>query len=372
MQEALKLIKDAKNVIILGGKDSWGDVFGAASALADFLKNMGKNAFAVIADNNLKSLDLFPLKDNVFHSIQDSLPFIISINKKNIEISGVTFNSDDDQYIFELYLKNGSLSKKDLSLNKKDFKPDLIITVGLSDRSDMIDLSSEYSQIFFDTPVINIDNKVENTRYGQVNLVYLTKSSCCEIVFELLKAIDELALSPAHTTSLLAGMVIETKNFMSPKTNPGTFDTAARLIERGADYKLIIEKLHQTKSFDVLKMAGFLLSKISFVQDLPLCYIKISEQERLNEVLMVKDLPQALSEIESNFFPGFAIIAFWENKPLESKINVVAIWRDRERLIKISKLIEGSALKRNFLVFNSSGTLKEVVKKILDLFSRQM
>lgn len=370
MDNAAQLIKNSNEIAIFGGKNSRGDIFGAISVLTDFLNNIGKKSHAIILNNDFKTPDFFSLKDSVSHSLQSVLPYIISIDKNTAEISEIAFNASENAYLLEIYLQKGAISSANVRISQKEFKPDLIITLGVSDRSELIEFAPEYSQVFFDTPIINIDNMVENTKYGQVNLVYLTKSSRCEIIFELLRTLDELSMSPAHTTSLLGGIIMETKNLISPKTNPSTFETVARLIERGADYKSIIEKLYQTKSFAVLKLTGFLLSKLILINGLPLCYISISARESGAADYSLKDLPQALDEIENNFFPGFIIAAFWEKE--ENLTSAVVIWRDRERLINISKIIPNSVLRQNFLILNIEKNLKEALEKTIALLKKEL
>lgn len=371
MENAVQLIKDAKEIVIFGGKNSKGDVFACVSVLTDFLKNIGKKSRGVILNNDFKIPDFFS-KEGVAYSLAEIMPYVLTIDKKNLEISEIAFNESEQKYFLELYLRRGSLSNlsQDIEISQKDFRPDLIITVGVTDRADIIEINPEHSQVFFDTPIINIDNRVENTKYGQVNLVYLTRSSKSEIVFELLKTIDELSLTPAQTTSLLGGIILETKNLTSTKTNPATFESVARLIERGADYKLVIEKLYQTKSFLVLKLTGFLLSKITIIQDLLICFSSITKEDAQQNDFHLKDLPQALEEIENNFFLGFLVAAFWEKE--DGTTTVIITWRDRERLIKISKAIEGGVLKQNFLVFNMENGLKESTDKIINLLKKEI
>jgi nanoRNase/pAp phosphatase (c-di-AMP/oligoRNAs hydrolase) len=370
MENAVQLIKNSENITILGGKNSRGDIFACVSVLADFLKNLNKKTAGVIFSSDFEAPDFFTLKDLVNHSIDETLPYILSINKNDAEISEVAFDDSGQAYLLELYVKKGDLNLSNIKIEKKEFKPDLIITIGIADRSDIIESEPKYSQIFFDTPIINIDNKVDNTKYGQVNLVYLTKSSISEIVFDLLRTIDELSLSPAHTTSLLGGIIMETKNLISNKTNPSTFETVARLIERGADYKMVVEKLYQTKSFSVLKLTGFLLSKLNINKDLPICWVALPYLNTSQNSFSLKDLPMALEEIENNFFPGFIIAAFWEKE--DKSVTAIITWRDRERLISISKLIKDSILKQNFLIFNTSDDLNQIANKTIELLQKQI
>ncbi len=370
MENAIKLIKEAKEIAVFGGKNSLGDIFGAVSVLTNFLKNIQKKSYGVILQNDFQKPDFLTLKEGVFYSLDNVIPYVILIDKNQIEISEIAFNTSENEYLLELYLQKGSLTLDSIKIFQKKFAPDLIITVGVSDRSELIEFKPQFSQVFFDTPIINIDNKIENTRYGQVNLVYLTKSTKCEIVFELLRLIDELSMSPAHSTNLLGGIMMETKNFTSPKTNPSTFETAARLIERGADYKLIIEKLYQTKSFSVLKLTGFLLSKLTILKDLPISYATISFSELNLNDYSLKDLPSAIEEIENNFLPGFIIAVFYEG---ENKIiKVLIYWTDNTRIMKISKIFQNSLLKKNFLVFNTKENLKESAEKVIALLKKEL
>ncbi len=100
----------------------------------------------------------------------------------------------------------------------------------------------------------------------RTNLTYLepAASSACELVGELLRYLpEEAAVSPLTATALLAGLVVDTKNF-TLMTGPRTFRIAALLRDAGAD-PAVIRSLFQS-SLPALLYRAQLLQNVEIVE----------------------------------------------------------------------------------------------------------
>lgn len=106
---------------------------------------------------------------------------------------------------------------------------DVVITVGVPSEDEL------YRIYKADTAgqIINIDTSMQNTGFGTVTFVNEGFSSSCEIVTDLLTALN-YPLDIDIAQNLLSGIVEETENFQSPKTSAFAFELAALLMKQGA------------------------------------------------------------------------------------------------------------------------------------------
>lgn len=105
-------------------------------------------------------------------------------------------------------------------------------------------------------PVLNIDHHATNTQFGRWNWVDATRSSTCEMIFELLEALGA-PLTPAIATLLYAGIHADTQGFSLPNTSPRCLAVAAELAARGARIAEVGERLERSNSpgeFELLRV----------------------------------------------------------------------------------------------------------------------
>jgi len=97
-----------------------------------------------------------------------------------------------------------------------------------------------------------------------VNLVDPSKSSVCEIIYELIRSTEPLRnhLDKELATVLLAGIVSRTGSFQEPATTASAFEIAAKLQELGARQADIIDNLFKMKQLPTLKIWGRILGNL--------------------------------------------------------------------------------------------------------------
>lgn len=110
---------------------------------------------------------------------------------------------------------------------------DAIITVGISSLSDLDNLYQANQDLFSNKPVINIDIKNNNQRFGKVNLVDPSASSVSELLLYLFSQIG-LQLDPDTSTNLLNGITHGSQYFTSQETSISTFEAATICLRNGA------------------------------------------------------------------------------------------------------------------------------------------
>ena len=93
--------------------------------------------------------------------------------------------------------------------------------------------------------VLNVDHHASNTMYGEVNWVDGGRSSSCEMVYEIVRALD-IKITPAIATLLYAGIHNDTQGFSLSNTTPRSLQVGYELTEAGAGVEDTCEKLNRS------------------------------------------------------------------------------------------------------------------------------
>jgi len=173
------------------------------------------------------------------------------------EITGIRQEELSGGWRVHITLSEGSqIIKDNLETHVRQLPYDAIIVLGAADLEELGDLFTDYADFFYNTPIINIDNRAGNEHFGTVNLVDITASSIAEIVYELIEALPSARIEENLATALYAGIVGATDSFQKPSTTPHAFQLAAALMDQQANKELVIQHLVKTKPLHLLKLSG--------------------------------------------------------------------------------------------------------------------
>ncbi|MFI5265405.1 MAG: bifunctional oligoribonuclease/PAP phosphatase NrnA [Candidatus Levyibacteriota bacterium] len=145
------------------------------------------------------------------------------------DIEKVSYNIEGDKLNVNLFAEEQGISfeEKDIKYLREGSAPQLIFTVGVANPEALVGLTGSSSKI------VNIDNNVANTLFGDAVLVDASFSSLSEIVAKLALEFS-LQVEFDVAQNLLDGIVSATQNFMSPKTSPIAFEMIGVLLQKGA------------------------------------------------------------------------------------------------------------------------------------------
>lgn len=129
----------------------------------------------------------------------------------------------------------------------------------------------------FEVEVINFDHHKSNTDYGDVNRVDETAISTTQAVYDYLKYM-QVKINPKMATAMYAGLLDDSRGFLSEKTNPRTFATAYDLIQKKADAKSVVRHLFETVSLSELRVKGMIFSNLRLECNGQLAVIAVDEQ----------------------------------------------------------------------------------------------
>jgi hypothetical protein len=235
----VQAIEKAENVLVALSKNPTVDEMTAALALdlvLDKTKRHSTAIFSGVIPDALKFLDA----EKNFSSDTDSLQdFIIALNKEKADHLRYKIEGDYVKVFITPYRQ--AITEKDLEFSHGDYNIDLVIALNVATEGDLDGALAGHGRILHDAAVVELTTGVGGNLGGVVWMDKLA-SSVCEMVGILanrLKGSGESLVDPAIATALLTGIVAETDRFSNEKTNPDTMLLAAKLMEAGADQKLI-------------------------------------------------------------------------------------------------------------------------------------
>ncbi|MEI6627672.1 MAG: DHH family phosphoesterase [bacterium] len=276
IEQSIELIKKSQYILITFRKNWTGDAFASALALGRIFKKIGKNADIICQDFEPNTHLSFLPTGEVQKQIKSLQKFIISISTGKTQVGEFTYNKEENKLNIFITPKNGQFNKEDVSVSHSAYKYDLIIVLDTPDLDSLGELFERHSDFFYNTPKINIDHSSQNESFGNVNLMDLTAASTAEIVYDLIRKVDENLIDEEVATYLLAGVILSTKNFKTIKVTPKTLNTASELIQKNARRNQIIQALYQNRFMSTLKMWGRVLSKLNTDPDNKLAWSVLS------------------------------------------------------------------------------------------------
>lgn len=228
------LLETRQKIVLIPHKNPDGDALGSTLALAHFLTDKGHEATVVSPNDYPVFLEWLPGQKDIVK-----------------------------------YTENALLAKEKIA------QATVIFTLDFNDLSRIDQLEPLVKKAT--ASLVMIDHHEDPKAYAE--LIYSDKnaSSTCEMVFEVLQALDEQGLSPAIANCLYTGIMTDTGSFKYPATTAATHRAIAALIEAGAENTSIHQKIYDTSSFDRLKLLGITLSSMKKVEDLPVVYMMLHQ-----------------------------------------------------------------------------------------------
>jgi len=264
-QQATELIRQANDILIVSHKNPDGDSLGSMLSLKIALEKMGKQVSMAAPDEPGSIFKFLPLIDQIKTSIGYSKDFVMVLDTSLAEVEKLGYKKNETGKAVEIVItpKSGMFKESDVSFKKNGPKYDLVIAVD-TPNLERLDKLAQPADIFYETPVINIDHHPSNERFGKVNWIELTATSTTEILVSLIEALskDKPLMDESVATALLTGLIYDTSSFQNVNTTPKSLTIAAQLVAGGANQQEIVKNLYKTKSLETLKLWGFVLSNV--------------------------------------------------------------------------------------------------------------
>jgi phosphoesterase RecJ-like protein len=208
MHKILEKIKQAKHIALIVHVNPDADSMGSASAFYSYILQIQKKVTLFSHTKSInKKLMFLPWVDKLKHTLPPSCDMFISFDCANSERLGVKIDID-----------------------------------------------------------INFDHHKSNTNFAQINYVDTKAISTTQVLYDYFIS-TEVKINPKMATALYAGLIDDSQNFMSDKTDAKTFDMAKVLLEKGANNTLIIKNLFQTSPLSLLRLKGLMFSNMQLMFD---------------------------------------------------------------------------------------------------------
>lgn len=360
------LIDKSNNILLIIPPRATDDVISSAFATYRFIKKKGKKVSLLLTEDLPERLSFLKTPKNTINSLSGLRDFVLIFNTKKNSITNLESKQENDSFVIRITPEKGSIDPRDFSFAPSDFQHDLLIILGSPSLESLGKIYHSNTDLFFEIPKINIDNKSSNENFGQVNLVDLTASSVAEICSDLLIKHDEQNIDQEISQALLTGIIAETESFQKATTTPKAMTTAAQLMKYKADQATVIQHLFKTKSFSFLKLWGRIMARLNWDKKRRTAWSLISAEDFVQSRATEDDIPYVLEEIQKNFLEGRIFAIFYSKKPqsVTAQILVTDNRAGQELAQMYDTTFEGKTLKIESEGKDLVETEKDFIEKI--------
>lgn len=372
-QEQIKeQIEKSTNILICVGKNSDGDSLGAALGLYAYLQKMDKKTEIISLNTLLEKYKFMPFADIISHKIQGGRDYIFSLDIDKSNLEQLRYEVEDHKLKIFINAKSGDIAKDNISLESSRFNYDLIFVIGATDMENLGNIYDENPELFYEIPVVNIDHKPSNERFGKINLVELSASSTSEVMYGLLSGMEENLIDERIATNLLTGIISATESFQNKKTTPKVFMTAASLVSKGANKQDIIRYLYKTKSISMLKLMGKAMVNLRYNNQHKFAWSIIEESDLQKESISTENVSLATREL-FNSSPEFEMLMILY--PENNETRGIISFNERNDINELAEML-GGHIEEGQIIFsfgmkNYEEAEKEALSKIKDFFEHK-
>lgn len=340
-QQIVELIKKSENILLISHSKPGGDSVGSLLALKRVLEEIGKQASVVVSDPIPNSLTFLPNISDIKKTVDASNDLVLKVNIENIDIEKISTNTDGKTLDIILTAQNGKFEADKVTVEKGKPKYDAIIVLDTPDVDKIDKIYDEYTDLFFETPVVNIDHHAGNEYFGTVNLVDLTATSTAEILVAIFEALGKSKPDEDTATLLLAGITADTSSFKNINTTPKTLTVAAQLLAAGAHQQEIIQNLYKMKSLKTLKLWGKILSNIQKDAEYRIVWSKVNYDDFTAANSTIEEAKEVMDEMLANT-PNADVVA-------------LLVETDKNMITVLLKGVKGTDVLEIAEVFGGSG-----------------
>ena len=324
-------LTDAEHILLLLPEHPHGDVVGAGWAFAHACGALGKKATLAFSDPHERKqhFNFLPAPENITHTLSSIREVVLAFDTTKNPITNVRTVKDKDRVTVYLTPERGTLSPQDFSFGTSPFPFDVIVCLGAQEKESFGALTDHMSDLFYEVPVINIDNSGANDRYGKINIVQVTASSVSEMCADLLEKLSEDVLTESVAQCLLTGVISATDSFQNKNTTPQSLRLASRLMDVGADQQTIIKNLYKTQPLPLLKLWGRVMSKMQWDERVKLVWATITKEDFSFSGASGNDLTYILDKLKENYTAGkIFLLLFQENGSVHGVVNFSRLGED--------------------------------------------
>lgn len=241
-QQVAEKLRDANNVLITVSKNPSVDEMSAAIGLNLMLNKLGKHSTTVFSGKVPDAISFLEPGKTVENNIDSLRDFIISLDKDKAD--KLRYKVEDEVVKIFITPYKTKITNKDLEFSQGDFNVDVIVGLGVVEKSDLDQAIMAHGRILHDASIVTINPKDKDGKLGEVNWADENASSISEMLVSISEALEGGILDEEMSTAFLTGIVSVTDRFSNEKTTPKLMTMAAQLMAAGADQQLIANNLN--------------------------------------------------------------------------------------------------------------------------------
>lgn len=171
-----------------------------------------------------------------------------------------------------------------------------------------------------DIDLINIDHHQSNDNYGKYNVVDADAISTTQVLYDFFKA-NEIDINHKMATALYAGLIDDSSNFLSHKTDHRVFEMAKDLCHLGADSKSCSLFVSQHMSLSAYRIKGAMMLDMQLYNNGTIAVLHVDQKMMQKYGAKANDCEAALEE--ALHLPTVKVaILLRENKNLTLKASL--------------------------------------------------
>ena len=307
-EQIFEQIKKAGKILIALPEALSADSLASGLALRAFLSKQQKDVILGSSGQVPDNMKFLPGSNDVRSSIAAGKSLVVTLDTSIKKLDEISYETKDEKVEIFLKPKDGEFTAEDISFSRDKFPLDLVITLEAKSLEDLGKLYEQNTDLFFETPKINIDNQSGNEYFGAINLVDVTATSAAEILTGLFGQYEQQLIDEDVATCLLAGIIAKTHSFQHVQTTPKAFLKASELITLGGRQQEIIKNIYKTKSLPLLKLWGRALARMKTQEQASAIYSILNSVDFEKAEGSAADVMLVLKEFVDNI-SGYKIIA---------------------------------------------------------------
>lgn len=214
--------------------------------------------------------------------------------------------------------------------------------------------------------IVVIDHHATNTHFGDINLVSLTHSSTCELLYDYFTH-NRIDITPDMATALLCGIIYDTGSFTNSATSKRSLGIAGSLVKQGGSMKEVIECLYNNKHVHTLRLWGKALSNLHYDHELDIVSLSVSIEDMLS-CGVDEESADGIANFMNTLKDGKIHIVFREKPDNVVKVSMRTT-RDDVDVSQIAKSFGGGGHKKA-AGFTIESPINSVYEKILPTLNK--
>ena len=247
-QRIVDKVKKATNILVTVSRNPSVDELSAALSLTLMLNKMDKHATAVFSGAVPPAITFLEPQKTFEQDTTSLRDFIVALDKEKAD--RLRYKVEDDVVRIYITPYRTTITEHDLKFSQGDFNVEMIIALGVKDKTDLDQAIAAHGRILHDATIITINTDESKGSLGSIEWSDKKASSLCEMLMNLSESLKSNLLDEQISTALLTGIVAATDRFSNQQTSPRAMTMSAQLMAAGANQQLIADELEQADAIN--------------------------------------------------------------------------------------------------------------------------